>query len=145
MASKKLITTLVGLGIMALVVGCGSDDDSPTAPVTDTAPPALPGNLAVDYAAPQDQVTVTWDANVTDADLAGYLVARASYDGDPVQLIDAPQAANSFQDDLGECCGRLLTYYVYSVDTSDNVSAAATVTLQMPAPEPGRDSERNLY
>ncbi|MBD3222819.1 hypothetical protein GF314_16450 [bacterium] len=145
MASKKLITALVGLSIMALVVGCGSDDDSPTAPVTDTAPPALPGNLAVDYAAAQDQATITWDANVTDADLAGYLVARASYDGDPLSLTDAPQAANSYQDDLGDCCGRLLTYYVHSVDTSGNVSAAATVTLQMPSPEPGRDADRNAY
>src|SRR6056297_769522 len=47
MASKKLILTLTCIAAVAvLAVGCGSDDnDSPTAPVVDTAPPALPINL----------------------------------------------------------------------------------------------------
>jgi hypothetical protein len=135
MASKKTTLTLVCLGILALVVGCGSDDDSPspTAPI-DTAPPALVAGLAVDYDAAQSQAVVTWEPNVTDADLAGYLVSRGVFQHDPVALITAPQAASTFQDDVSNPGGSQVTYYVYSVDTSDNVSAAATVTLQLPRP-----------
>lgn len=143
MASKKITLALMALGLMALMVGCSSDDDSPAAPVVDTAPPALPGNVAVELVS--DEATVTWDANVTDADLAGYLVSRGSYDNAPEALVTEPQAANSYADELGECCGRQVTYYIYSVDTSDNVSAAATVTLQLPAPAADRGPERERF
>jgi len=143
MASKKITLTLVCFSLFALLVGCGSDNDSsPVAPVVDTAPPALPGNLDVDYAAAQQQAVITWDANVTDADFAGFLVSRGSYDGAPAALVTEPQATNTFQDQLGDACGRQVTYYIYSVDTSDNVSAAATVTLNIPAPAPVRGPER---
>jgi hypothetical protein len=130
MASKKFILTLISvLALTFMVVGCGSDDDSPAAPAVDTAPPALPGGLQADYAPHQDVVTVTWDANVTDADFAGFLVSRGDYDLDPVELVDAPQAANSFQDSDLDGAGRQVTYYVSSVDESGNVSAAATVVV----------------
>lgn len=144
MASKKITLTLVCFSIFALLVGCGSDDDSsPVAPVVDTAPPALPGNLAVEYAAANQQATIIWDQNVTDADFAGFLVSRGAYDEAPVALVTEPQAANTFQDQLGDACGRQVTYYIYSVDTSDNVSAAATVTLSIDAPAAPRGPERN--
>ena len=89
MASKKIILTLATIGIVALLGGCGSDDDSssdPVAPVIDTAPPALPGGVAVDYAADQQVINLTWDANVTDADLAGYIISRGDYTNDPQDL-----------------------------------------------------------
>ncbi|MEZ4387418.1 MAG: hypothetical protein R3D98_07520 [Candidatus Krumholzibacteriia bacterium] len=134
MASKKTTLILVGLGLIALLAGCGSDNDSnPVSPV-DTAPPALPGNLDVQYAAGQSTAVVTWDQNVTDADFAGFLVSRGAYDNAPVALVSDPQSDNSFEDQLGSDCGRQVTYYVYSVDTSDNVSAAATITLVLPDP-----------
>lgn len=142
MASNKLTLIFAALSIAALLVGCSGDDDSssnPVAPV-DTAPPALPGNLAVDYAAEQHTATITWDQNVTDADFAGFLVSRGSYDGSPVELVDTPQTANSFQDDV-DGCGRLVTYYIYSVDTSGNVSAAATVSLTIPVPDEDEDRD----
>jgi hypothetical protein len=146
MASKKIILTLATIGIVALLGGCGSDDDSssdPVAPVIDTAPPALPGGVAVDYAADQQVINLTWDANVTDADLAGYIISRGDYANDPQDLTVEPLTATTFQDNVqpGEC-GRQVTYYVRCVDTSDNVSAAATATVvisQEPAvvEEPG--------
>ncbi len=138
MASKKTTLILVSLGIVALLAGCGGDDDSNPVNPVDTAPPALPGNLDVQYAAAQNTAIVSWDENVTDADFAGYLVSRGSYDLEPVEpggptpgRQPLPGRASS------TTAGRQVTYYVYSVDTSDNVSAAATVTLEIPV-APGR-------
>lgn len=143
MASKKTTLIIASLSIIALLVGCGSDNDSnPAAPVVDTAPPALPGNPAVQFTADQSTAIVTWDDNVTDADFAGFLVSRGSYDNDPVVLVGTPQTASQFADQLAQDCGRQVTYYIYSVDTSDNVSAAATVTLEIPAPAGERGLDR---
>ncbi len=131
MASKKLILTLTCIAALAfLAVGCGSDDDSPTGPVVDTAPPALPSNLQAVYDEAQAAAVISWAPNTTDADLAGYLVSRASYDLDPVELVSAPQSANQFQDADVASCGRQVTYYISAVDESGNVSAAATVALE---------------
>jgi len=83
--------------------------------------------------------------HAADADFAGFLVSRASYDLDPVELVGAPQASTEFQDADVASCGRQVTYYIYSVDTSGNVSAASTVSLQFePAPERG-DESRLVY
>jgi hypothetical protein len=144
MASKKLILILLCVIAMTfVVVGCGGDDDkSPAAPPVDTAPPALPSGLSAQYSQDSQSATVSWDQNVTDSDFAGFLVSRSSYDMQPEALVSEPQAANSYQDnDLGTA-GRVVTYYVYAVDESGNVSAASTVAIEMePAPQPanGRD------
>ena len=142
MASKKTTLILVSLGIIALLAGCGGDDDSNPVNPVDTAPPALPGNLDVQYAADQNTAIVSWDENVTDADFVGYLVSRGAYDFEPEVLVDTPQASNRYLDQLGADCGRQVTYYIYSVDSSDNVSAAATVTLAIPEPGSDRGQDR---
>ena len=143
MASKNLILTLFCVTAMAiLVVGCGGDDDSaPAAPVVDTAPPALPDGLSAHYSAELQTASVTWNQNVTDSDFEGFLISRASYDMAPAELVGQPQAANSYQDDNLDGAGRQVTYYVYSVDTSGNVSAAATIAVDLgvvPAPDGDR-------
>ena len=141
MASKKLILTLLCVTALTfMTVGCGSDDSTPTAPAVDTAPPALPGSLSVDYAARQHEVTVSWAPNVTDSDFDGFLVSRGSYDLDPVAVVSDPQSANSFQDTDLDGAGRQVTYYIYSVDTSGNVSAAATVSVNLDEQAPPADS-----
>jgi len=145
MASKKTTFIIASLGIIALIAGCGSDSSNPTTPIEDTAPPALPGNVAAQYQPSQNTTVVSWDANVTDADFAGFLVSRGAYDNEPVALVSTPQAATQFADQLSQTCGRQVTYYVYSVDTSDNVSAAATVTVEIPAPQGERSLNRNVY
>ena len=133
MASTKHILTLfcVMTALTLVTTGCGSDDNSPAAPVVDTAPPALPASLSVDYSSLQHTATVSWGQNVTDGDFEGFLVSRASNRQDPVAIVSDPQAANSYQDDDLVDAGRQVTYYVYSVDTSGNVSAAATVSLDL--------------
>ena len=131
MASKKIFLTLMCLTALTFVaVGCGDDDSNPVAAAVDTAPPVLPSGLDLQYAAVDRAVTVSWDQNVSDADFAGFLVSRAAYDGEPVALVDEPQAAPYFED-ADVDFGRVVTYYIYSVDTSGNASAAATVTLNL--------------
>ncbi len=142
MASKKFILTLLCIAAMTfVVVGCGSDDDSPAAPVVDTAPPALPGGMSAQYSQASQSASISWDQNVTDNDFAGFLVSRGSYDMAPAALVDEPQVGNSYQDSDLDGAGRQVTYYVYSVDSSGNVSAAATVSVDVPsepAPANGR-------
>ncbi|HOX25862.1 MAG TPA: hypothetical protein PLL30_10165 [Candidatus Krumholzibacteria bacterium] len=132
MASKKLILILVGLAALGFgAAGCGSDDDNPAAPPVDTAPPALPSGLAVSYVPADQTVTVTWDANVTDHDLEGYLVSRSNYDLAPVDLTAEPQEETSYEDANLSGCGRYVTYYVYCVDHHGNVSAGATISVEL--------------
>lgn len=133
MASKKNCLILVCVSALLLAAtGCGSSSSSnPTSPPVDTQPPTPPNGLSIDYA-PRDQVlTITWDANVTDPDLAGYLIDRGIGNGEPVALVSVPQSATYFVDEDFQGLGRLLTYYVYAVDTSGNASAAATISLTL--------------
>jgi len=122
---KLLLTALVLLSLAA--AGCGGDDDSHPASPVDTQPPTLPTGLAAEFAAASQQIVLSWDANTTDADFAGYAVTRTCYDT-TVDLVDVPQAANSFVDSA-EGLGRQVTYNVYAVDQAGNASAAASVTL----------------
>lgn len=138
MASKKTTFIIASLGIIALVAGCGNDSSNPTTPVVDTAPPALPGYVAVQYQASQSTAVVSWPANVTDADLAGYIVARGAYDLEPTALTDDLVTGTSFTDQLEAHCGRKVTWYVYAVDTSGNTSAPTTTTMWVPRPDEPR-------
>ena len=139
MASKNLILTLLCIAAMTfVVVGCGGDDDSPAAPAVDTAPPALPSGVAVQYSPAQQSANLSWDQNVTDSDFAGFLVSRGSYDLEPVELVTQPQAANSYLDSDLDGAGRQVTYYIYSVDESGNVSAAASIDIDMGVDPVGR-------
>jgi len=88
----------------------------------------------------QNTATVSWAQNVTDSDFDGFLVSRGSYDLDPVAVVSDPQSANSFQDTDLDGAGRQVTYYIYSVDTSGNVSAAATVSVNLDEQAPPADS-----
>ena len=132
MASKKNRLILVCVSALLLAAtGCGSSSSNPTSPPVDTQPPTLPSGLAVDYAPRHQTATISWDANVTDLDLAGYLVYRGIFDREPVALVSAPQAATYFVDEDLEGLARVVTYYVYAVDTSGNQSAAATISLNL--------------
>ncbi|MDD5720431.1 MAG: hypothetical protein PHQ53_12150 [Candidatus Krumholzibacteria bacterium] len=133
MASKKSLLSLICLAALTcLIAGCSDDKTSNpvTAPV-DTTPPALPAGLALELVPHQQTATITWQPNVSDLDLAGYLVYRSSYDLAAVALVTVPQTATYFNDDDIIGNGRLLTYYIYSVDTSGNISAAATIELNL--------------
>ncbi len=123
MASKKTIATFLILGLVAVATGC-SDNNDPITTTPDTTPPALPANVMVSYV--DGVANLSWDANVVDADLAGYLVSREC-DGQLVVLQATPGTENAFVD--AHPMSGVSVYQIYSVDTTGNESAAATAQL----------------
>jgi len=135
MASSRSISiflTLALVGLMAFAVGCGSDDPAGPNEQIDTAPPAVPSGVhSKVILAGQTEIEVTWDANVTDADLAGYMVYRSrnattGYEPVGTQLI----STNTWTDHSVEP-GSTYFYRVSSRDASANesaMSAAASST-----------------
>lgn len=123
MASKKTIVTFLILGLVAVATGC-SDNNDPITTTPDTTPPALPANVSISYV---DGVAhISWDANVVDADLAGYLVSREC-DGQLEVLQATPGAENAFVD--AQPANGVSVYQIYSVDLTGNESAAAIARL----------------
>lgn len=125
MASKKMIAATLILGLVAVATGC-SDSNNPIVAAPDTAPPALPSNLEVDFTS--GVAVVSWDENAIDADLAGYVVTRERL-GETETLVETPMLMTSYQDSaplVGSSA-----YHVFAVDTSGNESAVATVYLMV--------------
>lgn len=128
MTRSKMIATL---GMIALVsvafMGCSDDSNptvTPTTPV-DTAPPAVPSDLAAAFDG--DVAVISWAANTTDSDLAGYLVQKSHYDDAIVTLVGVPTLVTSIQDDNVQA--GLSTYHVLAVDQVGNESAFATIQV----------------
>jgi len=125
MVSNKKIGSLVLITLISLAfVGCSDSDNSATAPVIDTAPPAVPASLDLAYAG--GSATISWAVNSVDADLAGYVVTRER-NGVSENLVASPALINSYVD-ADPLLGSSM-YHVFSVDTSGNQSAVSTTYL----------------
>ncbi len=128
MKSTLKMFALIALIIPALVLtGCDSDDAlAPVvvleAPVLDTAPPTIPTGLAA--ATANNNVKVTWDANVVDEDFHGFMVYRIVW-GNHYPMLDLPIQENLWVDDhpVNVAC----TYVVTAMDKVGNESAWAAV------------------
>jgi fibronectin type 3 domain-containing protein len=124
---------LCGLLIFAVTAaaGCGSDDD-PARPAVDTVPPAIPDGLAA-WSVDTQGVTITWSANVSDPDLAGYVVYRSEARSGPFRPVQTdPVTSNSWTDPHTEP-GHVYYYRVSARDTSNNESALSQVyTIRIP-------------
>ena len=125
MVSKMMVVTFMLIAATTLV-GAGCSDDDPVNPTTsiDTAPPAVPANLHVDY--DLENAQITWDMNTVDPDLAGYIVTKERY-GITEVLVGTPTMITSYEDPNPQ--GGPNIYQVYAVDQAGNQSAVATVTL----------------
>ncbi len=125
MAGKtKLLIT--GLGCLALLAGCGSDDVTRPPTIVDTAPPAVPVDILGEII--EAQVIVHWAPNNTDADLAGYMVYRAN--GTRVATMCPAPISETWYVDESPMVGENV-YRVSAVDVNDNESAVATVTVMV--------------
>ncbi len=126
MATSKTIITLMLITLVSVIgTGCSDDATSPVAvtpPVVDTAPPAVPYGLDGVYNS--GSFTMSWDANTTDADFAGFSIQR-EHDGVVVALASL-SSATSFVD--SSVPYGLSSYEVYSVDFTGNESAITSVS-----------------
>ncbi len=125
MVSNKMIVTFMLIAIATLACA-GCSDDNPVTPSNpvDTAPPAVPANLTVDYSS--EKAVINWDMSTVDTDLAGYIVTRERY-GVTEVLVGTPTMISSYED-TNPLTGSSL-YHVYAVDHTGNESAVATVNL----------------
>ncbi len=115
---KQAWTIFAILALGLALIGCSDSDDPVTPPPPDTAPPAVPTGLV---ACPGCQsVKLSWQANVTDADLAGYNVYRLAF-GEVWALTASPVAEPRFID-RAPLAGPAI-YGVAAVDELGNESA----------------------
>jgi len=127
MASKKMIAVFLILGLVAMATGCSDSNTNPVAATPaapDTAPPALPSNLAVEFTGVV--AVVSWDISSLDSDLAGYVVTREC-NSDIDYLVATPTFMTTYQDSAPRLGASY--YHVYAVDTSGNESAVVTTSL----------------
>ncbi len=132
--------TLKMFALFAMIIGAlvltGCESDNALAPVVvpetvaDTAPPAAPTGLAASTS--NDNVKVTWDANVVDEDFHGFMVYRVVW-GDHYPMLDLPTQDTIWIDDhpVNVAC----TYLVTALDETGNESAWAAVNYYGPEDE----------
>ncbi len=129
MTRNKTIVTIALISLVSMAfMGCGSDDNPVAAtPVVavDTAPPAIPSNLGASFDG--SAARISWDANTTDSDLAGFLVQKTHYNDGVVTLVGVPTLATSITDN--NVLTGISVYHVLAVDDSGNESAFATIPV----------------
>lgn len=136
MAGKHFLISLLTIGLLGFMAG-GCSDDSPVS-ATDTAPPAVPTDVTGVYVESDGYVEISWAPNTVDADYAGVHISRTNGDQNTV-LTDAVYTESSYRDYDG--LPGLNVYEVSAVDHNGNQSAAATVSVVLPAPKPKLDRD----
>ena len=118
-----LLLTVLALAAIA-ATGC-SDDTALASPNLDSTPPAVPDG--VDAILTGDPtVNLTWNANLSDPDLAGYVVYRSHGLHDPYLAVTTAVSSNIWVDESVQR-GRDFYYRVASIDVNQNVSAPSSV------------------
>lgn len=92
-------------------------------PGTDTTPPAAPTDLSVNIT--NGEVHLTWVPGGQEADLRGFMIYR---DGEWIALVGTISFVDSGVEPGGE-----YVYDVHAMDSSNNKSQPATVTVTVPA------------
>ncbi|MCB1183515.1 hypothetical protein KDM41_08775 [bacterium] len=125
MASNKKILALICMTLAAVAfTGCSDDAATPAAPAIDTAPPAVPANVDLEYSA--GAAVLSWDTNTVDSDLAGYIVTRER-NGVSQTLVGTPSLIHTYVD-TAPLQGASM-YHVFAVDNAGNESAVTTSYL----------------
>ena len=129
--APALLLSLTLLLALGLTLGCGNDDSGPSAPAIDTVPPAIPGGISAYIGVGNHPaVHLSWDANVTDADLAGYAVYRSDKVGSGfVAVGPALISANAWSDTDVEA-GQTYYYRVAARDANANESGLSAQYMQ---------------
>ncbi len=143
---SALILIAIASLLAAFAVGCSSDESNLNSPINvDTVPPAIPGGISAAVAtmdASQAGVRLTWDANVTDPDLAGYTVYRSDSSGSGFRAAHTSPITSNEWTDMHVQPSRTYYYRVTSIDSSNNESATS-LSFQVSVPSTLPDLERN--
>lgn len=134
MSTRKNILNGILVCGLALAVGCSSDSNTTAAPV-DTVPPAIPDGVG-GWMTRGGDVEVAWEANVTDPDLAGYVVQRSVNGQSWEDTRQGLVTSNSWRDGSVQA-GNSYSYRVSAVDASGNASGySATWQVEPVSSEP---------
>ena len=127
-SASALFLGLAFLLAIGLITGCSDSDESPAGVPVDTRPPAIPSGVSGwSTVGAVDQVHLQWEANVSDADLAGYMVYRSDrIDGGFRPLSERLITSNSWTD-ASVRPGMTYYYRVSARDASDNESGPSQI------------------
>jgi fibronectin type 3 domain-containing protein len=124
---------------LASLAGCGDSNDGPAGLPVDTRPPAIPDGIS-GWAAVGglDQVQLQWEANVTDADLVGYMVYRSERVDGGFRPLSAELVTTNSWIDTTVRPGMTYHYRISARDASDNESGPSQI-FTVTVPEGGAD------
>lgn len=140
MTRGNLLLTLLSVVLLSAltVAGC-SDDESPASPNIDTAPPAIPDGVDGSVNGGLS-VNLTWNANVSDPDLAGYVIYRSETPATGYVAVTATVTANGWTDET-VVPGHSYYYRIASIDVNANISALSSpIHVLVPQAVDPRDS-----
>ena len=122
-----LVLLAIALLIGGALFGCGPEkDDSPSSLAFDTTAPSIPTGITATRL-PDGQVMLSWRANRTDPDLAGYVIYRSDrLEGGFLPVLDEPVRSNSWIDEEIEA-DRPAYYRIAARDASSNQSPLSPV------------------
>lgn len=126
---RRSSAPILGLGLVLALsaLGCSGDDDGPAGPSLDTTAPAVPAGLTVTEQTGQISVRVSWNANETDADLAGYCVYRSHVaDGSYLPVAEGMLIQTNAWVDTSVQPGGTYFYRVSARDAAANESALSS-------------------
>lgn len=126
---------LFAVGVATTLLVSERPAHDPSAPRQDLLAPEVPTGLSARVVeAPDAAVSLSWDANGTDPDLAGYIVYRSDRpEGGFAPITDEPILTNAFVDHAAPV-GRPAFYRVSARDAARNESALSELTC---AAQPG--------
>lgn len=125
-AKTFAISTLLVLGVCALIAGCGSDDN-PAAPTLSNDAPILPPQNIIATRSTNGSIMITWAAN-TQSNLSGYKVYRNDVDNSAIlTLTPTPITVTHYQDATAST--GTFEYRVTSVSTKGDESGFASRTI----------------
>ena len=131
---RNTLFLLCGILLATLTAAAGCNDDDPARPALDTVPPSIPDGLAA-WSVDSQGVTLTWSANVSDPDLAGYMVYRGDSRSGPFRPVQTEPVTSNSWTDTHTSPGQSYYYRVSARDTSSNESALSAVhAIQVPTP-----------
>lgn len=125
MTMKRTMIVAVAVAALALS-GCSSNEADIAPTNVDTAPPAVPTQLA--GSSWHSQINLTWSPNTSDTDFAGFNIYRDTGQR-MISLTEEPQQENMYLD-VTPVSG-YNTYQVTAVDLSGNESAQASIEVSL--------------